>query len=84
MCCRTEESDLEDLTCTDIEQQWGALKASTMADYKAKLLVELCQVEAVRSVNVSMVPEVTKETEKEWANRLIASKHKSHIPEPYH
>jgi hypothetical protein len=67
---RIEISDLEDLTCTDIEQQWGSLKKSKLSEYEAKRLTELCHVKAKRSVYVSNLPTVTKEMEDNWRTKL--------------
>ncbi|XP_011874160.1 PREDICTED: uncharacterized protein LOC105565510, partial [Vollenhovia emeryi] len=67
---RVEEAELADLSCTDIEQQWGALKASTLKEYEAKRLTDLCHVKPQSNVYVSAMPEVTKDMEKKWAERL--------------
>ncbi|KAE8740224.1 hypothetical protein FOCC_FOCC014276, partial [Frankliniella occidentalis] len=67
---RIEESDLDELSCTDIEQQWGALKSSSLKEYEAKKLTDLCHVKAKRDVYVSILPEVTKEMENKWREAL--------------
>ncbi|XP_034247196.1 uncharacterized protein LOC117648656 [Thrips palmi] len=71
---RVEESDLDDLSCTDIEQQWGSLKAAPLQEYEAKKLTELCHVKAKRDVYVSNMPEVTKEMEERWKEALTNCK----------
>ncbi|KAL1488783.1 hypothetical protein ABEB36_014581 [Hypothenemus hampei] len=44
------ENDLEDFSCTDVEKQWGILKASTLKEYKAKRLHDLCHVKEHRQI----------------------------------
>ncbi|XP_052129568.1 uncharacterized protein LOC127750921 [Frankliniella occidentalis] len=74
LCFRIEESDLDELSCTDIEQQWGALKSSSLKEYEAKKLTDLCHVKAKRDVYVSILPEVTKEMENKWREALTNCK----------
>lgn len=69
-----EEAELAYLSCTDIEQQWGALKTSILEEYEAKKLTDLCHVKSQRDVYMSAMPEVTKDIEKKWAERLSQSK----------
>lgn len=71
---RIEESELDDLSCTDIEQQWGLLKASTLKKYEAKRLVELCHVKSQKDAHISTLPEVTKEMEQRWRDVLTSCK----------
>jgi len=68
------------LTCTDIEQQWGILKASTLAEYQAKPLAELCHVNDPKVGRVGFVPQITKEIRKKWENILVPSKHNLQVP----
>ncbi|KAK3920024.1 LOW QUALITY PROTEIN: Adenylosuccinate synthetase [Frankliniella fusca] len=67
---RTDKTGLDDLSCTDVEQQWGALKATTLKEYEAKSLKEFCHVKLPNDVYVSQMPTVTPEMEKKWADRL--------------
>lgn len=67
---RVEESELDDLSCTDIEQQWGSLKSATLKEYKAKRLSELCHIKSQKDAYMSTLPEVTKEIEQKWRDRL--------------
>lgn len=57
-----------------MEQQWGALKATTLKEYEAKALKDLCHVNPPADVYVSQIPEVTPEMEKKWAERLSRCK----------
>lgn len=74
LCFRVEESDLDDLSCTDIEQQWGSLKTASLQEYEAKKLTDLCHVKSKRDVYVSNMPEVTKEMEDRWKETLTNCK----------
>ncbi|RVE41512.1 hypothetical protein evm_013838 [Chilo suppressalis] len=41
---RVGEEVLDDLSCTDLEQQWGSIKATHYKTYEAKRLCDLCHV----------------------------------------
>ncbi|KAL4706960.1 hypothetical protein ACJJTC_019498 [Scirpophaga incertulas] len=68
---RTEEADLEDLSCTDIEKQWGTLKTTALKEYEAKSLSEMCHVKGQRDIYVKTMPEVTEEMESRWRMKLM-------------
>ncbi|GBP47580.1 hypothetical protein EVAR_40136_1 [Eumeta japonica] len=70
---RTEEADLEDLSCTDIEKQWGTLKTTALKEYEAKSLSEMCHVKGQRDIYVKTMPEVTEEMESRWRMKLMQS-----------
>ncbi|KAL1488561.1 hypothetical protein ABEB36_015024 [Hypothenemus hampei] len=70
---RVEESELEDLSCTDIEKQWGCLKAATLKEYEAKPLSEMCHVKGQRDIYVKTMLKVTKEMENRWRINLMKS-----------
>ncbi|CAH2088298.1 unnamed protein product [Euphydryas editha] len=70
---RIEEADLEDLSCTDIEKQWGTLKTTALKEYEAKSLSEMCHVKGQRDIYVKTMPEVTEEMKHRWRMKLIES-----------
>ncbi|CAG5015258.1 unnamed protein product [Parnassius apollo] len=72
---RTEEADLEDLSCTDIEKQWGTLKTTALKKYEAKSLSEMCHVKRQRDIYVKTMPKVTEEMESHWRMKLMQSKY---------
>lgn len=41
---RVEEQDLPDLSCTDVEQEWGKLKNSHGVKFQATRTKDLCHV----------------------------------------
>lgn len=65
---------MDDLTCTDVEQQWGALKVTTLKEYEAKKMTELCHVTSQKKVYSASMPEVTAEMEERWKDRLTRCK----------
>lgn len=69
-----DESELPDLTCTDIEQQWGALKKTSLKEFEAKRLKDFCHVKDQKNVYVFTLPEVTPQMEKKWIDRLLRCK----------
>ncbi|CAG4941484.1 unnamed protein product [Parnassius apollo] len=72
---RTEEADLEDLSCTDIEKKWVTLKTTALKEYEAKSLSEMCHVKGQRDIYVKTMPEVTEEMESRWRMKLMQSKY---------
>jgi len=71
---RSLDTDLDDLSCTDVEQQWGAMKKSTLGDYEAKRLTEFCHAHSQKDVYATKMPEVTPAMEKKWRDRLVVCK----------
>lgn len=69
-----DEEDLEDLSCTDLEQQWGTLKKTTLQEFEAKEMSQLCHVKGQRDVYVNTMPPVTKEMQEEWRTKLMNCK----------
>lgn len=72
---RIEESELEDLSCTDVVKQWGTLKTATLKEYEAKPLSAMCHVKGQGDMYVKTMPEVTKEMEDCWRMKLVQSKY---------
>ncbi|KAK3911139.1 Serrate RNA effector molecule-like protein [Frankliniella fusca] len=68
---RSLDTDLDDLSCTDVEQQWGAIKKSTLGDYEAKRLTDFCHAHSQKEVYATKMPEVTPAMEKKWSDRLV-------------
>lgn len=69
-----EEEDLEDLSCTDLEQQWGKLKKSTLQEFEAKPLMDLCHVKVQKDKYIQSLPEITDEMKAEWKQMLMNCK----------
>lgn len=67
---RVEQDDLEDLSCTDLEQQWGKLKATHCQSYTGKKLEELCHV----SEKEENSTQITDEMRKKWSKILMDCK----------
>ncbi|KAK3921443.1 hypothetical protein KUF71_001223 [Frankliniella fusca] len=68
---RTDEEDVEDLTCTDLEQQWGVLKPQHVQNFKPRRTQDLCHVAERKTPFVQSVPPVTPEMRAKWKNILI-------------
>lgn len=66
---------MEDLSCTDIEKQWGTLKTTTLKEYDAKSLSEMCHVKGQRDIYVKTMPEITEEMESRWRMKLMECKY---------
>jgi len=58
---RIEEDELEVLTCTDIEQRWDQLKASTLAKFEGGFLADCCLVVKAQSPFRRTVKQVTED-----------------------
>ncbi|KAK3922777.1 putative tRNA pseudouridine synthase D [Frankliniella fusca] len=67
---RHAEEDLSDVSCTDLEQQWGKLKTSGKPLLEGCRLTELCHFKQIKRAEVQ-VPE---ETRKKWADILTKCK----------
>lgn len=48
--------------------------SSTLKEYEAKRLTDLCHVDSQKDVYLSAMPEVTKDMEKKWAERISRCK----------
>ncbi|RVE47376.1 hypothetical protein evm_007975 [Chilo suppressalis] len=66
---RVDEEELDDLSCTDLEQQWGSIKATHYKTYEAKRLCDLCHVKC-QSRSTVQVTEVMKAR---WREILLQS-----------
>lgn len=69
-----EEEDLDDLSCADLEQQWGMLKKTKRLEFEAKKLSDLCHVKGKRDVYVNNMPQVSEEMEENWRTKLMNCK----------
>ncbi|XP_011883465.1 PREDICTED: uncharacterized protein LOC105570667, partial [Vollenhovia emeryi] len=63
---RIEEDDMDNISCTDLQQQWGILKSNHSKEYEAKKLSEFCHVQ-----KTSKKIEVTDEMKTKWREKLI-------------
>jgi len=73
---RCLDSELDDLSCTDVEQQWGTVRKSAMSEYEAKKRSEFCHAHGRSEAYAYQMPEVTEEMKKKWRDILVRCKHR--------
>lgn len=72
LCFRTAKaSDLEELSSTDIDQQWGKLKSSVKEDYEATSIMEYCHVNEHLPVCSRGLPAIDDEQAAKFAELII-------------
>lgn len=71
----TTEDDLEDLSCTDIAQQWGKLKSCVQKDFEAVPLIEFCHVTKPSSVYATVNLDISEELCKKFFEDIVISKY---------
>ena len=74
---RHDESAIEKLSCTDVEQVWGTLKEKTMAKFEPSPLNEFCHVQKHPTPYKRPILEVTPDMEKRFRDMFLAGKYNS-------
>ncbi|KAE8739313.1 hypothetical protein FOCC_FOCC015191, partial [Frankliniella occidentalis] len=65
------ENDLEDLSCTDLEQQWGKLKKAVQTDNEAVPITEFCHFPKYNNVYSRDNVDATGEQQSRFAQLII-------------
>lgn len=76
---RVDEEELDDLSCTDLEKQWGSIKATHYKTYEAKRLCGLCHVKCQSRPTV----QVTEVMKAGWREILLQCKYRSNKNQLY-
>ncbi|KAK3933048.1 UDP-N-acetylmuramoylalanine--D-glutamate ligase [Frankliniella fusca] len=74
-----DPSELEDLRCTDLTQQWGKLKKAVLSEFEAKPLSEFCHFTPPVPIYSSGIPVVSDEEAANFANFIIEGATKSEV-----
>ncbi|KAK3910138.1 Hemogen [Frankliniella fusca] len=74
-----DPSELEDLSCTDLTQQWGKLKKAALSEFEAKPLSEFCHFTPPVPIYSSGIPVVSDEEAANFANLIIEGATKSEV-----
>lgn len=75
--CRHSEDQLDDLSCTDLEQEWGAMKKALANEFEAKAASDLCHVKDLKDaapLYAEDLPEVTPAMKEKWREILMRCK----------
>ncbi|XP_034241197.1 uncharacterized protein LOC117645249 [Thrips palmi] len=72
-----DESHLEDLSCTDLTQQWGKLKKTSLSEFEAVPLTKFCHFIPPQPIYAKGIPDVSDELALEFAQLIIQGAPKS-------
>ncbi|KAE8743416.1 hypothetical protein FOCC_FOCC010988 [Frankliniella occidentalis] len=71
--------ELEDLSCTDLTQQWGKLKKAVLTEYEAVQITKYCHFVTPQSIYAKGIPQVSEDLADQFASQILAEAPKSEI-----
>ncbi|KAK3929657.1 Vacuolar protein sorting-associated protein 29 [Frankliniella fusca] len=74
-----DAADLEDLSCTNLTQQWGKLKTAALSQFEAIPLTDFCHFVAPQAIYAKGEPEVSQDLAAELSNLIVQGDAKSEI-----
>lgn len=66
-----DPEELEDLSCTDLKQQWGKLKKAALSEFEALPLSEFCHYTPPSVVYACGIPDVPEDLASDFAKLII-------------